>query len=407
MKRLLLIFTLILLPLSVFAQEEIILDKTDESTHQTRTPSLDIGIEKSDLPDISVPQPIETEHTKFIDELKSAAKNVYELQIENTDVPSSLFEEMLTFNIEKGPIESVHLWNVIQMRYDGNILQSGDMTNSFKVGLINTLIDGKFRNGKESFRIMLDTTPQNDHTFMQHLVQDAYIESRRIPNHRILIGNSRPKVGYEGSASSFTLPFINRSQISRNFGTVRKTGVRIIGDYSLLDYDFGGYSSATYFTEFLPGGEFDGWINFKPLGKTDGKYGRLDIGGGIVAGSRDSDNFFVTSAYLGYKYKKLWMKAEWAHANGSNGLTGFSRKHRHGYYITLGYKITKKLEAVVRYDDFNPDENINDNNTREYSAGINYYIKGQALKLILNYVFCQNQAGRDSHRILFGTQIAI
>ncbi|MBQ3819343.1 hypothetical protein II810_02740, partial [bacterium] len=64
-------------------------------------------------------------------------------------------------------------------------------------------------------------------------------------------------------------------------------------------------------------------------------------------------------------------------------------------------------EAVVRYDDFNPDENINDNNTREYSAGINYYIKGQALKLILNYVFCQNQAGRDSHRILFGTQIAI
>jgi phosphate-selective porin len=62
---------------------------------------------------------------------------------------------------------------------------------------------------------------------------------------------------------------------------------------------------------------------------------------------------------------------------------------------------------LCRYDEFDPDKTISNNNQREYTAGVNYYIKGQALKLILNYVYCQNQAAKDSHRILVGTQIAL
>ena len=67
----------------------------------------------------------------------------------------------------------------------------------------------------------------------------------------------------------------------------------------------------------------------------------------------------------------------------------------------------KKGTIYMHHDEFDNDKNISNNNTREYSAGLNYYIKGQALRLILNYVFCQNQAGQDSHRIMLGTQIAI
>ena len=84
-----------------------------------------------------------------------------------------------------------------------------------------------------------------------------------------------------------------------------------------------------------------------------------------------------------------------------------SSKHREGWYVTIGYHLTKKLELLARYDEFDPDKKIKGNNTREYTAGINYYIKGQALKLILNYIFCQNDAKPNSHRILAGFQIAI
>jgi predicted porin len=203
------------------------------------------------------------------------------------------------------------------------------------------------------------------------------------------------------------LSFLGRSQIARTFGTARKLGVRGRGEYSLIDYDFGVYSSDTYFQEFFPGTEFVGWVNFKPLGKTDGRYGRLKIGGGMQAGKRDN-NYCVTGAYLGYEYKKVTAEFEWSHANGYNGTLGRSvTDHASGFYATLGYMITKKLQALICYDQFDPDTHVNGNKRREYVVGLNYFIKGQALRLIFNYAFCQNDGGKDSHRLMFGTQILI
>lgn len=101
------------------------------------------------------------------------------------------------------------------------------------------------------------------------------------------------------------------------------------------------------------------------------------------------------------------MRAEYANADGSNGSTGLTSKQRQGWYATAGYHLTKKLELIARYDEFDPDKNVAHNNRREYTAGANYYIKGQALKLVLNYVYCQNQGNSDTHRLLLGTQLAL
>lgn len=49
--------------------------------------------------------------------------------------------------------------------------------------------------------------------------------------------------------------------------------------------------------------EFDGWINLKPLAKTNGKYGKLTTGGGVITGRRNSTDYFISGAYLGYEYK--------------------------------------------------------------------------------------------------------
>ena len=43
----------------------------------------------------------------------------------------------------------------------------------------------------------------------------------------------------------------------------------------------------------------------------------------------------------------------------------------------------------------------------EYTVGLNWFIRGQALKVILNYVFCNNQNRQDSHKIILATQIMI
>lgn len=349
----------------------------------------------------------QTLSSRFKERIKTTAQNVYELQIENTNVPSSLLEDTFTWDFEKGPVEKLHVWGVLQTNSNFEFYEDGDTNQKFKVGLINMLFDGKFRGGNEAFRLMLDPTPQSQTGFWHMFVQDAYIQTKRIPHHTVLFGNSRPGVGIEGAQSPYTLPLINRSQISRHFANARKAGIRVKGDYSLIEYDFGGYSSDTYFTEFMPGVEFNGWVNAKPLGKTDGRYGKVVLGGGIATGQRNSSDFFVAGANLGYEYKKFWMRAEYANADGSNGSTGFSSRQREGWYVTLGYHLTKKLELIARYDEFDPDKKISNDHRREYTAGINYYIKGQALKLVLNYIYVQTQNQSDAHRLLFATQIAL
>ncbi len=339
--------------------------------------------------------------------LSEKLQDVYHLEIEQIDKPSYLLKDILTHKFdEDSAMESLQFWGAYQG--DLSILMDSDMvTNHYDYSFINAGVDGKFKNNNADFRVMLGYSPLSNRNVMQNLFADVYVATNKIPHHRVMVGHMRPPVGMEGGASPYVLPYVARSQISRTFGTVRKLGAKVSGNYSLIDYDFGGYSSDTYLQEFFPGAEFVGWVNFKPLGKTDGRYGKLKIGGGLDAGHR-ADNFCVTGAYVGYEYKKFSADFEWAHASGYNGPSGHSSdKHAEGFYTTLKYRITPKLQILARYDEFDPDKNIGNNHKREYSAGINYFIKGQALRLILNYVFCQNDAGKDSHKIIIGTQILI
>lgn len=335
--------------------------------------------------------------------------DIYHLEVEQIDKPHYLLKEVLTKHFdEESAWDSMQLWGA----YGGDIgmyfNNDGDsIQNHYEFNVINAGLDGKLKDNNGDFRIMLNYSPLSSRNVVQNLFADMYVGTNKIPHHRLWVGNTRPPVGMEGGYSPYVLPFIARSQISRNFGTVRKLGGRVSGDYSLVDYDFGLYSSDTYFNEFFPGAEFVGWVNLKPLGKTDGRYGKLKIGGGLQGGHRNT-NYCVTGAYVGWEYKKLLLNFEWANANGYNGPSGVQTdKHASGFYTTLAYRITPKLQALLRYDEFDPNHEIANNNKREYTAGINYFIKGQGLKLILNYVFCQNDATKDSHRIMLGTQILL
>ena len=116
----------------------------------------------------------------------------------------------------------------------------------------------------------------------------------------------------------------------------------------------------------------------------------------------------ICKKFFIYEYKKWWLNFEYSEADGYNGPAGYViDKKATGFYSTVAYKITPKVQALIRYDEFDPNKNVSNNKNREYTAGINYFIKGQALKFVLNYVFCQNDATKDSHRFVLGTQILL
>ncbi|MBQ8475437.1 hypothetical protein IJ531_00080, partial [bacterium] len=313
------------------------------------------------------------------------------------------FKDQLQYNFKRGIFDDITAKFGTRMNLLENISDNSNL--KFNDKLMTFGAYGKFKGKQEGYSLLFDFTPVHDN-FFHRLLLDTYIESNRIKNNKIIIGTSRPTVGIEGGMSPYLIPFVEKSQIARNFGGIRKTGLRVLGDYKYINYDMGGYSSDTRYTEFFPGVECDLWLGVKPLANYK-KYGNLNLAGGYNAGSRNSKDFQVTSAAILYDYKNLWFRAEYGYADGSNGYNGMTTKKREGYNATLGYYLTKKFEIVARYDDFNPDKKIKQNNTKEYSAGMNYYILGQGMKLMLNYVYCDNQAMKNSHKIMFLTQIML
>ena len=334
--------------------------------------------------------------------------DIYHLEISNTDKPNFLLNEFLTKDFDnKSILDRLQLWGAYYGHANMNFQNSQTFNADYAYDFINLGLDGKLKDNNGDFRIMLNYLPISNRDMVHNLFADVYIATDKIPHHRLILGNTRPPVGKEGGHSPFLLPFVTRSQIARNFGTVRKLGTRISGNYSLIDYDLGVYSSDTYFYSFFPGTEFVGWINFKPLGKTNGKYGKLTLGTGLENGNRGV-SYNVLGAYAGYEYKKWLLDFEYANADGYNGASGIiSNNKANGFYTTLAYKINPKVQALLRYDEFDPNKQIAKNNKKEYSAGINYFIKGQGLKFVLNYVYCENKAAKNSHRIVVGTQLLL
>src|SRR6184192_1282363 len=70
-----------------------------------------------------------------------------------------------------------------------------------------------------------------------------------------------------------------------------------------------------------------------------------------------------------------------------NGVPpGYSPIRSNGFYVTGAYYlIPKKLQAVVRWEDLNPGQMGNDG-IRSITGGLNYYIHGDDIKLMANYI---------------------
>lgn len=336
---------------------------------------------------------------------KEALKGIIE---KDYDLNSSagMFKEQLTFKYKKGPFKETILHGHM-IHTLGETFADDDNDFNYDTSLINVGLSGKFKSEKEKYTLLFDLTPDIFEDFSHRFLLDAHIESTRIKNNTILFGSSRPQVGYEGGNSAKTIPFLTRSQAARNFSNARKTGLKIDGKYKWVDYEIGGFSSDVRYHEFMPGVEGNLWVDFKPFANVEDKFGKLYVGGGISHGERNSTDFSVASSAIRYNKNKFWAQAEYQYADGSNGGSGLTNRKGYGYSATLAYRLTKKLEFLLRFDDFDKDKSIKNNNSREYTAGINWFILGQTARIILNYVFCENEAKADSHRLMLGTQFIL
>ncbi len=329
---------------------------------------------------------------------------IYHSKITRTDIPSFLYKDDFTFKYEKGPISKIQAYGA----YRGSInsLFTTDYSTQYENLMTQAGVYGQLRNPNYKFKFGANPIPKDGLNYLDRFVADAYITNTSIPNHQIVAGYSRVQTGVEGGASTFILPFVARSQIARNFGNSRALGVKVIGNYNYVDYNLGFGSSGRYITSGMPGTEFAGWVNVKPFGSQDKKLGKLSIGAGFNGGHNRID-YSVGSFYIGYKRKNLWTNLEAAIADGYSGSLGISSNKAAGISATAGWKFNPHLQLIGRIDQFDPNRNLLGDLKREYTIGINWFIKGQALKLMLNYIFCDNQNTKDGHKIILATQILL
>ena len=126
MKKILFIFILVflnsqtILANEISTQEEVHLEFDNTFSKQVINDAKHIDENKivlneklPEIPPIQTPQTLEdsnslSTHSRFYNGLSQTAHNLYNLQIEQTNSPSSLFKEPLTKHFESGPLESLH-----------------------------------------------------------------------------------------------------------------------------------------------------------------------------------------------------------------------------------------------------------------------------------------------------------
>ena len=297
-----------------------------------------------------------------------------------------------------------------ELRFQGvwGLDKIGDNPSSTYPFDINGVIESKF--GKNKYRFFTEyaftrNTSDMDNEFFGKF-SNLYIERNFNDNHKMRIGTSRSPIGLEGSMSSFSLPFANRAQISRNFGDAISTGVSFIGKQKGFEYNLGGYTSTRFSQGFKDGAEFIGRVGYAPFYNKNNALKNLKIYAGADVGHR-SDTYGVYSTALTYEYKKFLMNFEYAYADGSNG-DYFNPSSQQGFFTTLGWNFTPKWQMLFRYDYFDPNTSVGSDIKTEYSVGLNYFIFEQRLKFAINYVFKNNQYNdSNSNAIYFLTQFFI
>ncbi len=294
---------------------------------------------------------------------------------------------------------------------EGNlILNSTDKsTQNFLIDfpIIEPMISSKFNENKDEF--MLDIN------FARHIqgytnrftekISRAYISHNFNENQKILIGQgARVPVNYEGSIPTMALDLIMRAQLARNLGNVSSAGIRNIASYKYLDYDIGIYDSTRYMADFGRGSEFTGYAMFKPFADFNEKMNTFKLGASYNIGENNR-SYHQYSVFSSYDYNKFHIKAEYANADRCNGIK-FLNNQAEGFYTTIMYDITPKFALIGRYDFFNPNTNIHNNDIHEYTGGITYK-PFKNMKIMFNYVRSTQSNLPDSNKFLFATKFII
>lgn len=244
------------------------------------------------------------------------------------------------------------------------------------------------------------------------ILQDLAVIFLGVKGQEFSLGRRKIPITEEGYQGSSQLDFVERARITRTFSDRRETGLFYKGEFgehvgAHISLTNGAPANVVNYDKAMFGAAR---VDIKPMaGLLFGASGGTRVGGSVNQIQRDIVNGFLK--YGNVAGMPLGFEAEYLSA--TIGAAGKPTVKADGYYATVTYTIATKYQFAVRYDFIDRNKDVAGNQVKTWTGGFNYLIKGNNVKLSLDYYDVDEQGrtvnnvlSERYHQVVFLTQIA-
>jgi phosphate-selective porin OprO/OprP len=321
--------------------------------------------------------------------------------------------------------------------FEGRFVQaSGAGKDRFRLRRVRLNVTGDFA---EQFEFKLEGEfSQNDAnaTRTSFGATDIFANWHRFPEFNVKVGQYKAPFGLEQITSDTKLPIIERSQVTSALTPERQIGVQAWGkpfatvfpeQKDLLTYYAGVFNGngrnvvANDNNEYMYVGRLEIqalkakifnqettlklggdalWsrdavgTNLSPAGNLrTNNDGSLSPFVPLSAGEREAYGIDGSLHWGPFDLVAEYLREDLRPRGGGPPALSFPAFRADGYYVSAGYfLVPEKLQLVGKWESFNPSDFesggdfVRDENLSSITAGLNYYIHGDQIKLMANYI---------------------
>ncbi len=357
------------------------------------------------------------------DRLKKLEKTVDTLQQENKDLKVQLgwdAKNPVAFVKAGGKESKISLGGFVHGQGEfGGVPDArfAGIKDRFFLRRARIAVAGSFKEHFDfKFETDLGANSLSERTGYAGQLTDAFVNWNRYEAANVKFGQFKAPFGYEQLVSDTKLLTIERSLSNDRLTDGRQIGLGVAGNFynKRLGYSVGMFNGTSVNNSFNDNDNFMyvGRLTAVPLVKKvgkeelrwsiglDGLYDEnaaLSRGGGFGFDSNlttaGTDNLFTGHrTAFGVDSQLSWgrfgLEGEFLRAQfePANGVPSASLDAQGWYAMGTFYVLPKKLQALLKYESFDPNLDKAGNKSETWTLGLTYYLKGDDIKFAVNYL---------------------